>query len=142
MSVASARVAVSTLGGAEQGQISFSAVLLKPLTPGRGSDCTFLILPQQASVKLPSQGLNTVDGLFNGIPFQATLEPDGQGGHWLKVENGLRESAGVAVGHEVALEISSVAEEPEPVVPEDFHLALSDAPKAELTWHRTTALAR
>ena len=37
-------------------------------------------------------------------PFQATLEPDGQGSHWLKVDKALREAAGVAAGDSVALE--------------------------------------
>ena len=39
----------------------------------------------------------TVEGSLEGQPFQATLEPDGQGSHWLKIDKALREAAGVAV---------------------------------------------
>lgn len=40
----------------------------------------------------------TVDGTLAGQPFVATLEPDGNGSHWFKVEKKLREAAGVAAG--------------------------------------------
>ncbi|MCC7291366.1 MAG: DUF1905 domain-containing protein [Phycisphaerales bacterium] len=98
---------------------------------GDSSSWTFLTLPQEASAKLPSRGQVTVDGTFDGVPFQATLEPDGQGGHWLKVEKKLRESAGAAPGDVVTLEIAPVAEEPEPTVPADLRKALAAAPPGE-----------
>jgi hypothetical protein len=47
---------------------------------------TFLTLPMEASVKLPSRGMASVEGTFNGLAFRATLQPDGHGGHWLKVD--------------------------------------------------------
>jgi len=61
----------------------------------------------------------SVEGTFNGLAFQATLEPDGQGGHWLKVEKKLREEAGADVGDVIELEIAPVLIEPEPKVPAD-----------------------
>src|SRR5262245_48111188 len=61
---------------------------------GDSSNWTFLTLPKEASAKLASRGMASVEGTFNGVPFQATLEPDGQGGHWLKVDQKLREAAG------------------------------------------------
>jgi hypothetical protein len=39
------------------------------------------MLPKEASAKLPSRSMTSVEGMFNGLAFQATLEPDGQGGH-------------------------------------------------------------
>lgn len=84
-----------------------------------------------------------MEGTFNGFPFQATLEPDGQGGHWLKVERRLREAAGVKAGDIVTLEIAPVAEEPEPRLPADLRKALAAAPsKAREAWSDITPAAR
>ena len=81
-------------GGREAGEsasassIRFSAMLSRPKAPGRtrAVSWTFLILPEEASDQLPSRGMVSVDGTLNGLPIRVTLEPDGQGGHWLKVD--------------------------------------------------------
>ena len=91
---------------------------------------TFLTLPEEASAKLPSRGMTSVEGTFNGLAFRATLEPDGRGGHWLKVDRKLREAAGVEPGEDVSLEIAPVAEEPEPRVPADLRKSLAAATKS------------
>lgn len=123
--------------------IRCSAPLLRPKVAEKAESWTFLNLPKEASGKLPSRGQVTVEGTFNGHPFQATLEPDGKGGHWLKVEKKLREAAGAKVGDVVTLEISPMAEEPEPTVPADLKKALSAAPmKAREAWMDITAAAR
>lgn len=108
---------------------------------------TFLTLPKEASAKLPSRGQTTVEGTFNGAPFRATLEPDGQGGHWLKVDRKMRETVGAGgteAGDVVTLEIAPVAphQEPEPRVPADLRKALAAAPKARAAWSDITPLAR
>ena len=102
----------------------------------------FLILPKHASAKLPSRGMTTVEGTINGFPFRATLEPNGQKGHWLKVNRGLREAAGADAGDIVTLEIAPMGEEPEPRVPADLRKALSAAPKARALWAAITPVAR
>ena len=66
-------------------KIRFSATLLRPKATVRAFSWTFLTLPKEASAKLPSRSMTSVEGTFHGLAFQATLEPDGQGGHWLKV---------------------------------------------------------
>ena len=66
--------------------IKFKAKLSRPATP-KGAAWTFLVLPEAASKKLPTRSMVTVDGTLAGAPFQATLEPDGKGSHWLKVDN-------------------------------------------------------
>jgi hypothetical protein len=104
---------------------------------------TFLNLPKEASAKLPSRGMASVEGSFNGFPFRATLEPDGQGGHWLKVDRKMREAAGAKAGDVVSLEMAPVAEEPEPKVPADLRKALAAAPKkAREVWLDITPVAR
>jgi len=79
---------------------------------------------------------------MNGQPFQATLEPDGQLSHWLKVDRELLEAAGVEVGDPVTLELAPVKQEPEPAVPADLHEALAASPEARAMWDDTTVIAR
>ena len=124
-------------------KIRFKAKLHRPAGAAKGESWTFLSLPKDASKKLPTRSMQSVEGTFSGVSFAATLEPDGQGGHWLRVEPGLREAAGAKVGAVVELEIAPVAVEPEPKVPADFKKALAAAtPKARETWSAITAIAR
>jgi hypothetical protein len=123
------------------GKIRFKARLSRPASP-KGAAWTFLVLPAAASAKLPTRSMATVDGTLNGEPFQATLEPDGQGSHWLKVDKALREAAKASAGDTVALEIAPVAVEPEPGVPADLRKALATNPAAQATWADITPVAR
>ncbi len=94
-------------------------------------------------MKLPTRGMTTVEGLINGHPFQATLEPDGQGGHWLKVDRKSRQAAGAEAGDDLSLDIAPVAEEPQPKVPVELRKALAAAhPKARAVWSDITPVAR
>ena len=122
-------------------KIRFKAKLSRPAAP-KDAAWTFLVLPAAASAKLPTRSMVTVEGGFAGQSFQATLEPDGQGSHWLKVDEALREAAGVAAGATVALEIAPVAKEPEPRVPDDLRKALADNCAAQATWDDITPVAR
>jgi hypothetical protein len=120
----------------------FQAKLLRPAATGKGGSWTFLILPKNASAKLPTRGITTVKGTINGYPFRATLEPDGQRSHWLKVNRKTREGAGADVGDVVALEIMSSGEKTEPRVPADLRKALAAAPKARASWSDITPTGR
>ncbi|MBO9882905.1 YdeI/OmpD-associated family protein [Xanthomonas sp. D-109] len=121
--------------------IRFQATLLRPAAP---PDATwyFLRLPAAASAALPTRGLASVEGRFAGHPFQATLQPDGRGGHWLRVEPALRAVAGLDTGATVTLEIAPVAVEPEPAVPDDLSRALAAHPSARVAWDTLTTVAR
>jgi hypothetical protein len=124
-------------------KINFSAKLRRPVIAENALDWTFFRLPQDASDKLPSRSMVSVEGTLNGFPFVATLLPDGEGGHWLKVNEEQRGAAGAKVGALVTLEIAPVSVEPEPEVPEDLQDALATASlKAQKTWSITTAIAR
>ena len=144
-SIRSAKVAsTGALGDSKAtSKIRFRATLLRPKATAKAVSWTFLILPKEASAKLPSRGMKSVEGTFNGLAFRATLEPDGKGGHWLKVDRKLREAAGAEAGDAVSLEIAPVAEEPEPRVPADLRKALAAAhPKARAVWSDITPAAR
>ena len=124
-------------------KICFTAKLLRPKATAKAVSWTFLTLPEDASAELPSRGMASVEGTLNGFPFRATLEPDGQGGHWLKIDRKMRETAGAQAGDRVTLEFAPVAVEPEPEVPDDLRKALTAAPPlASKTWLDITPLAR
>jgi hypothetical protein len=123
-------------------KIRFKAKLLRPAETGKVGSWTFLTLPKEASAKLPSRGMTTVEGTINGFPFRATLEPDGQKSHWLRVDRKMGEAAGADAGDVVTLELAPSAEELEPKVPADLRKALAAAPKARALWSDITLIAR
>jgi Domain of unknown function (DUF1905)/Bacteriocin-protection, YdeI or OmpD-Associated len=114
--------------------IRFSAKLCRPGSKpierivGVGS-WTLLTLPKNASAKLPppSRDMTMVEGTINGFPFRAALEPNGNGGYWLRLSKALQDAAGISggegVGDTVAVEITRVGEEPECRVPTDLREA-------------------
>lgn len=124
------------------GKSTFKARLLGPANAAKDASWAFLILPKSASDRLPRRGRTTVDGRLNGHAFQATLEPDGQLSHWLKVDEPLRKAAGVQVGETVTVRIDPVMQEPEPELPPDLRDALAACPEARAVWDDTTTLAR
>jgi hypothetical protein len=128
-------------------KIRFDATLFRPKASAgtKAVSWTFLTLPREASAKLSARGLVSIEGTFNGFPIHATLEPDGLGGHWLKVQQKMAAEAGAEAGDVVTLEIVPVAlgKEPEPTVPPDLRKALAAAPKAARgVWSDITPIAR
>lgn len=121
--------------------IRFKATLLRPASP-KGASWLFLLLPANASKKLPTRSMVSIDGTLNGHPFSATLEPDGEGSHWLKVSGTMRKAAGLNVGDPIEVEIAPVAEEPEPRVPPDIRKALAQSPAARAVWSDITPVSR
>lgn len=120
----------------------FKTKLLRPAKSGNDIPRAFVVLPKDVSAKLPRRGRTTVDGTINGHGFQATLEPDGQLSHWLRLNEALLEAAGVNIGDNVTFEITPVEQEPEPEVPPDVKEALEAAPEALAVWNDTTTIAR
>src|SRR5258708_384234 len=123
-------------------KIRFRGKLFGPAATAKVGSWSFLTLPKDASAKLPSRGMTTVEGTINGFPFRATLEPDGQRSHWLRVNRKMREDAGADAGDLLTLEIAPSGEEPEPRVPADLRKALAAAPKARALWSDITHIAR
>jgi hypothetical protein len=121
---------------------TFKTRLLRPAKPGEDDSWAFLVVPKDASDQLPRRGRTSVEGTVNGCAFQATLDPDGQLGHWLKVTRELRDAAGVSIGDMVTVQISPVDVEPEPQLPDDLQEALAASPEAHAVWEETTTIAR
>lgn len=122
-------------------KIYFNATLFQSTATSKVSSFTFLILPKIASAKLPSRGMTSVEGTINDFPFQATLEPDGQASHWLKVDKKMCKIANINVGDKVTLKITPMQEEPEPKVPTDLRKALTNTPKAQALWSHITPIS-
>ncbi|TMC03532.1 MAG: DUF1905 domain-containing protein [Chloroflexi bacterium] len=106
-------------------------------------ESTILRLPETASAKLPSRGQVAVQGTINDHAFQTVLEPDGCSGHWMRVDEDLRQAAGVRPGDTAALTVEPTREWPEPDVPQDLEMALAAAPQAiQDLWRGITPMAR
>ncbi len=103
---------------------------------------TILLFPEEASAKLPSRGQTMVEGAINGFPFQTVLEPDGRWSHWFKVDKKLRDGAGVDTGDQVMVEVESIKDWPEPVVPKDLKDTLTSHPAIYDFWQSITTMAR
>ncbi|MBZ0222429.1 MAG: DUF1905 domain-containing protein [Dokdonella sp.] len=127
---------------AKSDSISFEAKVLRPAQRGKDDSWAFLVLPRQASALLPRRGRTSVVGTINGHPFQATLEPDGQLSHWLRVDKPLRKAAGIEFGDVIKLQVSRAKSEFEPTVPDDLRNAIAACPQATRMWESTTTIAR
>ena len=99
---------------------------------------TIVRLPQKASGKLPSRGQVAVQGTINGHAFQTVLEPDGNAGHWMRIDGKLQQAASVGAGDTAKLEIESIKDWPEPDVPRDLATALGAAPQKSKTYGETS----
>ena len=122
--------------------LTFKTQLRRPANEDKDGSWSFLVLPKTASDLLPRRGRTSVEGTINGFSFKATLDPDGQLSHWLKVSADLREAAGVTVGEVVTVQMSPVEAEPEPLLPDDLRKALAASPAALAGWRETTTIAR
>lgn len=112
-------------------------------TPHTIDNWTILRLPEKASERLPSRGQVAVRGTINGHEFRTVLEPDGRGGHWIRVDEKLQQAAAISAGDISRLEIESTKEWPEPHVPQDLETALAAAPQnIQDLWKEITPMAR
>ena len=103
---------------------------------------TLLKIPRDASAKLPSRGMVMAEGTINGFRFQAALEPDGKGSHWLRVDGALREAVGAGAGSTATISMEPVKRWPEPRVPADLRRALAADRRAHVLWRDITPNAR
>jgi hypothetical protein len=110
--------------------------------PLKIGDWTILRLPESASAMLPSRGMALVEGTINGFHSKIVLEPDGKGGHWFRVDAGMREAARIGAGDTVTVAVEPSKAWPEPEVPADLNQALASDPQANALWLQITPMAR
>ncbi len=100
-------------------------------------------LPEGASRRLPSRGQVAVRGSINGVDFETVVEPDGDFGHWIRIEEMLQRRAGIRAGDAATVDIEPVKDWPEPAVPSDLEAALAAAPhRIKDLWREITPMAR
>jgi Domain of unknown function (DUF1905)/Bacteriocin-protection, YdeI or OmpD-Associated len=104
---------------------------------------TVVRLPATASKDLPSRGQVAVHGTINGVEFSTVLEPDGNSGHWMRVDDTLQHAAGIGAGDTATIDIEVTKDWPEPGVPQDLGAALAAAPQQiRDLWDAITPMAR
>ena len=132
-----AKKTAKTAAATEPVAVRFEAPLLA------ASGQSILRLPKAASKALPSRGQVAVHATIDGHTFSTVIEPDGDFGHWMKLDPKLRKAAGLEPGESVRVEVERAADWPEPKVPPDLKQALAGAPKdVRELWQAITPMAR
>ena len=98
------------------------------------------LVPADGNPSLPAAGRTTVEGMINGLPFKAAIEPDGAKGYRLQASPAMRRAAAADVP--VQVEIMRAGDEPETRVPADLRRALTKDAKVRTMWEQTTPIAR
>jgi hypothetical protein len=98
---------------------------------GNLGNWTKVVMPASASAKLGSKARVPVSGTINGFAFRASAMPTGQGDHFIQVNAGMREGAGIAAGDRVRV-VVEVDTKPRPVaIPLALRRALAASGKAK-----------
>lgn len=103
---------------------------------------TIVHVPKDASDQLPSRGQVMVQGTVDRAKFGMPIEPDGEGSHWLHIDDRLKSAIGARVGDMVTVAIEPSKDWPEPVLPADWQAALNANPGIQELWHKITPMAR
>jgi hypothetical protein len=104
---------------------------------------TILRLPEKASNQLPSRGQVAVQAIVNGHACQTVVEPDGESGHWVRIDAKQRRAASLRAGDTAEVALVPLEDWPEPMVPRDLQAALAAAPdKIQELWKDITPMAR
>ena len=104
---------------------------------------TIFRLPEKASNQLPSRGQVAVQATVNGHACQTVVEPDGESGHWVRIDAKQQRAAALRAGDTAEVELVPLEDWPEPMVPRDLQAALAAAPdKIQELWKDITPMAR
>jgi hypothetical protein len=76
-----------------------------------------LRLPEKASNQLPSRGQVAVQATVNGHACQTVAEPDGESGHWVRIDARQQRAAALRAGDTAEVDLVSLGDWPEPKVP-------------------------
>lgn len=99
-------------------------------------------LPKEASDQLTSRGQIMAKGTINGAEFYTAMEPDGNWGHWLNLDETLRRAANAQAGETVSVTFEQTKAWPEPTIPADWAKALKADKQVKVLWEDTTPMAR
>lgn len=105
-------------------------------------DRLIIPLPQEVSDQLPSRGQVAAEAELNGHRLRTVIEPDGRRGHWLRIDDELRQALDLEDGTGIELTLSPTKAWPEPQIPQDLGAALAEADDLDETWAAITPMAR
>ena len=71
-------------------------------------------LPEKASNQLPSRGQVAVQATVNGHACQTVAEPDGESGHWVRIDAQQQRAAALRAGDTAEVELVPLGDWPEP----------------------------
>ena len=74
-------------------------------TPYAIDGSTILRLPEKASNQLPSRGKVAVQATVNGHACQTVAEPDGESGHWVRIDAKQQLAAALRAGDTAEVEL-------------------------------------
>ncbi|MEP7204813.1 MAG: YdeI/OmpD-associated family protein [Candidatus Saccharibacteria bacterium] len=112
-------------------------------TPIQLNNRMILPLPDAASKLLSSRGQVFATGTIAGLDLQIVIEPDGNFGHWFKLDSKLQKALGRSTSGNLNVEIEPSKDWPEPDMPTDFIKALAAAPSdVQALWSEVTPMAR
>ena len=104
---------------------------------------SILRLPEKASNQLASRGQVAVQATVNGHACQTVVEPDGESGHWVRIDAKQQRAAALRAGNTAEVELVPLEDWPEPTVPGDLQAALAAAPEEiQELWKDITPMAR
>lgn len=102
-----------------------------------------LLLDDATSASLPSRGQVAVTATIDGSRAETVIEPDGQRGHWIPLDERWPGVLDHEDGDQLPVHLVPCEEWPEPVVPEDLATALEEAEAAiGQQWQDITPMAR
>src|SRR5439155_25540186 len=85
---------------------------------------TTLRLPEKASNQLPSRGQVAVQATVDGHACQTVVEPDGESGHWVRIDAKQQRAAALRAGDTAEVELVPLEDWPEPKVPLELQAAV------------------
>ncbi len=106
-------------------RIKFSATVVR-----RGR-FLYLDLPEAATRKLGSTGRVPVAGLVNGYPFDSSVFPNGEGGHYLMLNKEMRKGASLEAGDKASVTLKIDPQAGRLEAPPDLARALATDEKAQ-----------
>jgi Bacteriocin-protection, YdeI or OmpD-Associated/Domain of unknown function (DUF1905) len=118
--------------------VRFKARLVRLSTSSKSASGALLDIPKAAGVKL--RDMIRLEGIINGHPFRAPLEPNASGGYSLRVNQAMLRGANADVGDTVQLAV--LGPEPEPVIPADLRSAFKASNDAKALWSDLTTELR
>lgn len=69
-----------------------------------------------------------VQATVNGHACQTVAEPDGESGHWVRIDAKQKRAAALRARDTAGVELMPLEDRPEPKVPRDLQAALAAAP--------------